>query len=136
MQLVGRFVKPAAPSSSLEGTKTQGTSLSSQRTGTCDSTSIGDTSPAMMHVPFEPLRTALTTSLTPLLRAFSLAAFFTALRIFFASFSSAIGLAMGEMSLTVPIFVPWSLDALLSLVVLRSLQRQDTRLSPLESAPM
>ena len=146
---------------SFDGTKTYGTSLSSHKTGTCERTSIGETSPAMMHVPFVPFLTALTTSLTPRFRAFTFAAFFTAcasvlreenamngsvlswsrvgvresprgragephcpsrpsrpggqgrgqqepawrartLRIFFESFSSAIGLAMADSSLTVP----------------------------------
>lgn len=48
MQEVGRFVDPARPRSSFDGTKQYGTVASSQRTGTCESTSMGEMSPAII----------------------------------------------------------------------------------------
>eukprot|EP00982_Pelagococcus_subviridis_P013383 31246-Pelagococcus_subviridis.AAC.12 len=52
MQLVGRFVCPAAPSSSLLWTYTYGTPASSQRIGMCEMTSMGEMSPAITHSLF------------------------------------------------------------------------------------
>lgn len=73
--LVGRLVAPAMPSSAREETKMYGMPWSSQRTGICEMTSMGEMSPARTTIPLEDeatlaagmgdFRTALTTSLTP-----------------------------------------------------------------------
>jgi hypothetical protein len=81
--LVGLLVLAAAPSSARELTNMKGTLWSSHSTGMWLITSAGEMSPAMMTMPGKEvllgaeaadLRRVLTTSFTPRLRVFALAA--------------------------------------------------------------
>ncbi|ODQ62791.1 hypothetical protein WICANDRAFT_26484, partial [Wickerhamomyces anomalus NRRL Y-366-8] len=93
---VGLFVAPAEPKSSLDGIKTNGTALSSHKTGICEITSGGEISPAIITKPFSPFLKALTTSLTPLLTCLAFEAFLTVFKTFLFNFFGANGLANGK----------------------------------------
>ncbi|ODV79993.1 uncharacterized protein CANTADRAFT_50722, partial [Suhomyces tanzawaensis NRRL Y-17324] len=98
-QEVGLLVAPAEPKSSLDGMNTNGTAVSSHKTGMWEMTSAGEMSPAMITNPFSPFLKALTTSFTPLLTCLALEAFLTVFNTFLFNFFGASGLANGKTAL-------------------------------------